>query len=493
MKTITTFFAMALSVLQAYSQHTAIPDVNFEKALIDLGYDSGNTDGFVTTASIDTISYLNISGKNIKDLNGIQDFKALADLNCSNNNITDIKLSNNTALQVLNCSNNTIASLNLNQNTVLVELFCSNNALTDLDLGYNTKLNIVVAHSNNLISLNIKNNNNTNIASFDARNNPSLTCIMVDNAVYSLANWTKIDAHTVFSENCPAIPNLAFVPDVNFEKALIDLGHDSGNTDEYVPVSNIDTLIDLDITGKNINDLTGIEYFNALEVLVCKDNNLQDINLTKNTALKVLDCSNNSLTALNLSQNIGLGTLLCNNNKINNLDLKQNANLNFLNCSYNNLPDLDLTRNRLLYRIYCNDNDLSSLNVKNGNNTGVGRFDARNNPNLMCIEVDDKTYSTANWINIDPQTGFSETCGSLGVDKYLEENITVYPNPTASEVHIDTNGFIEMKSIKTFDVLGRRLQDSPNDYVDLSNYKAGFYFLKMETNQGTHIKKIIKI
>jgi hypothetical protein len=39
-------------ITQCYSQTTAVPDVNFEQALIDLGHDSGTPDGMVPTANI---------------------------------------------------------------------------------------------------------------------------------------------------------------------------------------------------------------------------------------------------------------------------------------------------------------------------------------------------------------------------------------------------------------------------------------------------------
>jgi len=35
---------------------------------------------------------------------------------------------------------------------------------------------------------------------------------------------------------------------------------------------------------------------------------------------------------------------------------------------------------------------------------------ATGNNQLYCIEVDDATWSTANWTNIDPQHYFSEDC-----------------------------------------------------------------------------------
>ena len=65
-----------------------------------------------------------------------------------------------------------------------------------------------------------------------------------------------------------------YIPDDNFEQALINLGYDSGPIDDYVPTSNINSITDLNIFNKNISDLTGIEDFTSLKVLDCGSNNL---------------------------------------------------------------------------------------------------------------------------------------------------------------------------------------------------------------------------
>lgn len=150
-----------LSSFFCSSQYTLIPDPNFEQALIDLGIDSGIIDGRVLTAKVSGIANLDVSNKAIIDLTGIQDFLALMQLNCSQNQIS---------------------SLDVTKNTALTSLYCSNNSLT---------------------SLNLKNGNNSIIASFSSKFNPNLACIQVDNKAYSDTNWsTSKDATASYSENC---------------------------------------------------------------------------------------------------------------------------------------------------------------------------------------------------------------------------------------------------------------------------------------------------
>ena len=57
--------------------------------------------------------------------------------------------------------------------------------------------------------------------------------------------------------HCPQ----TYVPDDNFEQALIDLGYDSGTLDNYVKTVKIKKITTLDVSKKNIADLKGIEDF----------------------------------------------------------------------------------------------------------------------------------------------------------------------------------------------------------------------------------------
>ena len=63
----------------SFSQYTAIPDENFEQALIDLGYDDIN-DGKVLTENINTVDSLKIHSRVIEDLTGIEAFTFLKSL-----------------------------------------------------------------------------------------------------------------------------------------------------------------------------------------------------------------------------------------------------------------------------------------------------------------------------------------------------------------------------------------------------------------------------
>ena len=233
-----------------FGQKTYVPNNNFENYLESNGMGDGifGNDS-VTTANINTVTYLDIQGLNVANaLTGIEDFTALTYLNCWNNQLSTLDLSNNTGLTYLNCwynnlnsldvSNNTalnfldcidnqltsldvsnnialtrlncnqnqFTTLDLSNNTALTFLFCSQNQLTTLDLSNNSALASFDCNDNQLTCLNVKNQNNTNFIRFKTTDNPNLTCIEVDNVAYSTSNWVGLDftfdSQNSFSEDC---------------------------------------------------------------------------------------------------------------------------------------------------------------------------------------------------------------------------------------------------------------------------------------------------
>ena len=75
-----------------FGQQTYVPDDNFEQALINLGYDNVLDDS-VATASIDTVTFLDVSNQNISDLTGIEDFTNLTELLVTVNQLTILDIS----------------------------------------------------------------------------------------------------------------------------------------------------------------------------------------------------------------------------------------------------------------------------------------------------------------------------------------------------------------------------------------------------------------
>lgn len=370
----------------------------------------------------------------------------LQDITCQNNNISVLDINNNVNLIYLSCYSNSLSSLDTSNNLLLSNLQCQYNNIGILELNNNAELAYLRCHNNALTSLNVKNGNNSNVTYFNALNNPLLQCIEVDDVTYSDLHWLNIDAQSYFSLDCPAL--LTYVPDDAFEQALIDQGYDDV-LDNYVLTTNINAITSLYVAFEGIDDLTGIEAFTGLNILTCNNNNLISLDVSNNLALTDLFCYTNNLTVLDVSLNPALKALSC------------------------------------------SDNSLTSLNAKNGNNTNFTFFNAINNPDLYCIEVDNPLYSEANWSNIDTQSYFSQDC-ALSVKEDALNHITLYPNPITNYVTVDLKNLFQLKTIKVYNIAGNLVAQTNKPLINLESLRAGFYILQIETNKGITCKKLIK-
>ena len=127
-----------------------------------------------------------------------------------------------------------------------------------------------------------------------------------------------------------------------------------------------------------------------------------------------------------------------------------------MSCSGNQIVHLDLSNNSNLVELNCNDNLLSSLDVRNGNNSGLLYFTAVNNLDLECIAVNDIAYANANWLK-DSGCVFSSNCGTSSVEFYQSRRKlikvldifgrTVIPKPNMTLLYIYNDGTTEKKII----------------------------------------------
>ena len=113
------------------------------------------------------------------------------------------------------------------------------------------------------------------------------------------------------------------------------------------------------------NQLTALDVSKntALTRLWCYNNQLTKLDVSKNTALTELWCYFNQLTALDISKNTALTELYCSNNQLTALDVSKNTALTSLNCYNNQLTALDVSQNTALKWLYCYNNQLTALDV----------------------------------------------------------------------------------------------------------------------------------
>ncbi len=344
------------------------------------------------------------------------------------------------------------------------------------------------------------------------------------------------------------------VPDANFMNKLLtadvtnNIAKDSSgdpikidaDSNGVITEAEAGIVYELDISNGGISSLEGIQYFFNLWVLDCSKNALGILDVTFLTDLRRLKCTQNNMTILVVNGLSHLEVLNCGINHLTTLDLSGLSSLkdlNFylngiatfdfseteyleylncdanniaaldvsgllhlisLNCSNNQLTTLDLNNNVNLTELTCFSNYLTTLFIKNGQNE---TFDAANwleNPELeyICADASQVAALQANQELSGVQIDSSCSGGpalSAG-DFVMENSIKVYPNPAQDIVKITADA--EIKSVTLYDIQGRLLQTSligqSEASLDIAKRAAGIYILKVTTDKGTRVQKLIK-
>jgi hypothetical protein len=152
-------------------------------------------------------------------------------------------------------------------------------------------------------------------------------------------------------------------PDPNFKNAILENGVDL-DKDQEIQLHEAQVVTVLNVSSKEITDLTGIEAFKNLKELSCNWNELTLIDVSKNDSLEGLFCASNRLTKIDLSKNLLLSALAVDENPLTVVDLTNNEKLSKLTCTKTSLTVLDLTKNLKLIQLNCTSNpDLKTLFV----------------------------------------------------------------------------------------------------------------------------------
>ena len=329
----------------------------------------------------------------------------LQKLYCYSNQLTELDVSKNTNLIRLSCFENQLTELDVRQNAALEYLYCYENQLTELDVSRNNKIFVLEANNNYLTSLNVDNtsidiDNSSSIfaalgntypitvgsdRTFDLSTLPgtfdvtkatrwnggtvrgnTLTVKAGATKVTYLYNCGKRSSYT-FTLNVTVVPEGSIAidasnfPDPEF-RAYVKEKFDKDNNN-CLSESERNAVKEIYVYNKGITTLEGIEYFPKLEKLYCFNNQLTELDVSKNTALLDLACGGNNLTSLDVSKNIALQELSCSSNDLTSLDVSKNTALKKLGCDLDNLTSLDVSKNTELVSLSCANNALTSLDV----------------------------------------------------------------------------------------------------------------------------------
>lgn len=101
-------------------------------------------DGSISQEEADAVTEIDLGGTSdsgrVASVSGIGYFRNLKSLNCSNNALTSLDLSSNSALEQVFCDNNSIEHIELPAGGTLTTIHAENNPLTSIDLSQQTGL-----------------------------------------------------------------------------------------------------------------------------------------------------------------------------------------------------------------------------------------------------------------------------------------------------------------------------------------------------------------
>ena len=241
--------------LSGATYREAITNPAFINAVGDkVGWEKTGGIVYLTEANkkaIEAVTSLNIEGKNLTDISGIEYFTNLTELNCDKNQLTELPVEKLTQLKYLYCSYNQLTELPVENLTQLTELSCFDNQLTALPVENLTQLTTLFCSNNQLTALPVE--NLTQLTTLSCRNN-QLTAL---------------------------------------------------------PVGNL-TLLEQLNCGTNLLTELDIEKLTQLTSLSCNNNQLTSLPVDGLTNLNVLSCHDNRLTELDI-RNLNLNSLHCGN------------------------------------------------------------------------------------------------------------------------------------------------------------------------------------
>ena len=170
------------------------------------------------------------------------------------------------------------------------------------------------------------------------------------------------------------------------------------------------------------------------------------------------------------------------------------ASDNSINLSWTPYLGLDFST----YNIYKNTNGtgyelLTSLSFNNTtyNDTAANVLDNAYEY-YIAIEAPDcntvplmSEFIKSNLEYINPNLGISDL-------SYLEESISLFPNPTSGQVQLNISNDIEVIKVKLYNVLGQQIALAANNTIEMSFLPSGLYYLQIDTNLGTTTKTVIR-
>ena len=304
-----------------------------------------NSDGVISVDEAALVKEMDVSGREIHSLDGIQYFPNLEMLNCSFNPLTSIDVSQNVMLKFLNCGNTFIKrDLNVSSNHELETLLCADNRIESLKINPELKKLDISNHS----IANLDFSGHKSLKSLNCSGGDVLINLDVSHTVLDTLECASPKLALINLEGCSSLKKISY----SGQSVSLDLTHCPNL--EYISADNISTL--------------DVSHCPLLKTLIISNSYLMDLDLKKNAALEDLSIDHLSSVknGIDLSANFQLVNLFITNAlKGSYLDLSNRNRLEFLYVNaYPTLESCNLEGCSSLKEAVVHGGVLTSFNLK---------------------------------------------------------------------------------------------------------------------------------
>ncbi len=417
-------FILSGLALHSWAQNVTFTDPNFKLALLNhFPKVDTNGDGNISLLEANEVTRLNVNNKNISNLEGIEFFRNLEILDCSDNTrLKKINTENLTKLRFLTARNCDIKVIDV-RNCRLWGLRLEGNPI---EYAYLTGASTFQIEASFGIAFDLGSIKYVCIS--QAQYEPQANNVSHQGFWDRIGNALHIGQCTIATEICEIIN---FV-DPNFKQAL--LNHSpviDTDGDGEICVTEAEAALLIVATNKNIRNTSGIEYFKNIHTLNLSKNDFTHIDLSQNNRLAIIRLSRNKLKRLdlynhpelrhltamssgeieeiNILNSPVLWNLQVHNNKLSKLNLAGASLLYNLEVPFNNLTQVDLSSNTELWTLNISNNPLSDIDLSANtklefvrlNNTDIKSIDIRSIQELKKLSAEnnlklEKAYLSGN-------------------------------------------------------------------------------------------------
>lgn len=236
-------------------------------------------------------------------------------------------------------------SSNKSQNCQVLEIIFRNNNSFTIITSTATITGQFTVDSNTTISLSQQNSAIGQITNLILTNNFITFTLNLSNVCDGTIDGDRDENYNEETDS----GRVTYIPDNNFERALIELGYDD-IIDNYVLTRNIEGVTgQLSLYQRGVIDITGIDGFKSIEEVYLTENRISSLIIPHMENLQRIIARNNEIIEVDVSQNPQLTSLvLTRNNSLEEIDLSTLINLTNFSCSSCDLNSLDISNNELL-------------------------------------------------------------------------------------------------------------------------------------------------